>query len=65
LTVRESSDREILLELLQGAGYERVETVMEVGQWSVRGGIVDIYSPAHERPVRAEFVGDEVESLRD
>ncbi len=64
LTVGESSDREILLELLQGAGYERVETVMEVGQWSVRGGIVDIFSPTHERPVRAEFVGDEVESLR-
>ena len=64
LTVGESSDREILLELLEGAGYERVETVMEVGQWSVRGGIVDIFSPTHERPVRAEFVGDEVESLR-
>mgnify|MGYP003693743253 CR=1 FL=1 len=37
---------------------------MEVGQWSVRGGIVDIFSPTRERPVRAEFVGDEVESLR-
>src|SRR5216684_4531270 len=58
------NDRELLLELLQGAGYERVETVMEVGQWSVRGGIVDIFSPTHARPVRAEFVGDEVESLR-
>ena len=64
LTVGESSDREILLELLEAAGYERVETVMEVGQWSVRGGIVDIFSPTHDRPVRAEFVGDEVESLR-
>ena len=64
LTVGESSDREILLELLEAAGYERVETVMEVGQWSVRGGIVDIFSPTHGRPVRAEFVGDEVESLR-
>src|SRR5712692_9985453 len=64
MTVGETSDREILLELLQGAGYERVETVMEVGQWSVRGGIVDIFSPTHARPVRAEFVGDEVESLR-
>ena len=37
---------------------------MEVGQWSLRGGIVDIFSPTHERPVRAEFFGDEVESLR-
>ena len=64
LTVGESSDREILLALLEAAGYERVETVLEVGQWSLRGGIVDIFSPTHDRPVRAEFVGDEVESLR-
>src|SRR5262249_4907569 len=34
------------------------------GQWSVRGGIVDVFSPARDRPVRAEFLGDEVESLR-
>jgi transcription-repair coupling factor (superfamily II helicase) len=64
LTVGESSDREILIELLEAAGYERVETVMEVGQWSLRGGIVDIFSPTHDRPVRAEFFGDDVESLR-
>src|SRR4029453_7066209 len=64
LTVGESSDREILIELLEAAGYERAETVMEVGQWSLRGGIVDIFSPTHDRPVRAEFFGDEVESLR-
>src|SRR5581483_6340862 len=64
LTVGESSDREILLALLEAAGYERVETVLEVGQWSLRGGIVDIFSPTHAQPVRAEFVGDEVESLR-
>ncbi|HEY7202670.1 MAG TPA: transcription-repair coupling factor [Methylomirabilota bacterium] len=64
LTVGESSDREILVELLEAAGYERVDTVMEVGQWSLRGGIVDVFSPTHDRPVRAEFFGDEVESLR-
>ena len=64
LTVGESSDREILLTLLESAGYERVETVLEVGQWSLRGGIVDIFSPTHARPVRAEFFGDDVESLR-
>ena len=64
LTVGESSDREILLALLEAAGYERVETVLEVGQWSLRGGIVDIFSPTHAQPVRAEFFGDEVESLR-
>jgi transcription-repair coupling factor (superfamily II helicase) len=60
----ESLDRGLLLERLQAAGYERVETVVEVGQWSLRGGIVDIFSPARRQPVRIEFFGDEVESLR-
>jgi transcription-repair coupling factor (superfamily II helicase) len=57
-------DRELLLEALEGAGYERAETVVEVGQWSVRGGIVDVFSPAHASPARVEFYGDDVESIR-
>jgi transcription-repair coupling factor (superfamily II helicase) len=56
--------RDELLERLEAGGYERVETVVEVGQWSLRGGIVDIFSPARERPLRVELFGDEVESLR-
>jgi transcription-repair coupling factor (superfamily II helicase) len=64
LAVGDSLEREALLRRLEAAGYERVESVMEVGQWSLRGGIVDIFSPARARPVRAEFFGDEVESLR-
>jgi transcription-repair coupling factor (superfamily II helicase) len=60
----ETVDRETLLERLEAAGYERVETVLEVGQWSIRGGIVDIFSPTCREPVRAEFFGDEIESLR-
>jgi transcription-repair coupling factor (superfamily II helicase) len=64
IAIGESIPREDLLELFDWAGYERVETVVEVGQWSLRGGIVDIFSPAREAPVRAEFFGDEVESLR-
>ncbi|MBI2878156.1 MAG: DEAD/DEAH box helicase, partial [Candidatus Rokubacteria bacterium] len=57
-------DREALAERLAAAGYERVEMVAEVGQWSVRGGIVDLFSPARPTPVRLELFGDEVESLR-
>ncbi len=64
LAVGEALTRERLLGLLDAAGYERVETVVEVGQWSLRGGIVDVFSPTHDRPARAEFFGDEVESLR-
>ena len=57
-------DRETLVAGLEGAGYERVEAVVEVGQWSLRGGIIDIFSPSRERPVRVELFGDEIESLR-
>ena len=64
IAVGESVPREDLLQMLDWVGYERVETVVEVGQWSLRGGIVDIFSPAREAPVRVEFFGDEVESLR-
>jgi len=64
LVVGQSVGREALLSILDRAGYERVDAVAEVGQWSLRGGIVDIFSPAHERPVRAELFGDDVESLR-
>jgi transcription-repair coupling factor (superfamily II helicase) len=57
-------ERELLLEAFETAGYERVDTVVEVGQWSVRGGIVDVFVPSHARPVRIEFFGDDVESIR-
>jgi transcription-repair coupling factor (superfamily II helicase) len=60
----DSVDREALVEHLQAAGYERVETVTGVGQWALRGGIVDVFSPAGSLPVRLELVGDDVESLR-
>jgi transcription-repair coupling factor (superfamily II helicase) len=57
-------DREALVEHLQTAGYERVETVTGVGQWALRGGIVDVFSPAGSLPVRLELAGDDIESLR-
>ncbi|HSF07115.1 MAG TPA: transcription-repair coupling factor [Methylomirabilota bacterium] len=64
LSVGDSLDRELLLEALTAAGYERVDTVVEVGQWSLRGGIVDIFSPTHPAPARLEFFGDDIESIR-
>src|SRR5262245_10248338 len=57
-------DREALLDHLAEVGYERVTTVGAVGQWSVRGGIVDVFSPARATPVRLELDGDRVESIR-
>src|SRR3989475_3793824 len=60
----DSLDRELLLEAPERAGYERVDAVVEVGQWSPRGGIVDVFSPSHASPARVEFFGDEIESIR-
>jgi transcription-repair coupling factor (superfamily II helicase) len=64
LGVGDSLDRELLLEALERAGYERADTVVEVGQWSLRGGIVDVFSPSHASPARLEFFGDAIESIR-
>ena len=53
-----------LCEALAEMGYSRVSTVEREGDWSVRGGIVDFWSPGEESPVRAEFFGEDIESLR-
>lgn len=50
--------------LLSEYGFERSDFVYEPGQFSIRGSIVDVYSFAEERPVRIDFFGDEVESIR-
>jgi transcription-repair coupling factor (superfamily II helicase) len=56
---------ESLLEQLVEAGYERVAQVATRGQFAVRGGIVDLYSWQVPLPVRLEFLGDEIDSLRE
>ncbi len=50
---------------LANTGYEPAEPVAETGQFSVRGGIVDAFSPHAPWPVRMEFFGDAIESLRE
>jgi len=54
---------EDLCAALVRGGYTRSELVEGPGQFSVRGGILDFYSPAHDRPVRCEFWGDEIDGL--
>jgi len=49
---------------MAGLGYQVAPLVEDVGHYSVRGGIVDIFSPAHESPVRIELFGETIESLR-
>ncbi len=52
-----------LSQRLIASGYSRCSMVEGPGQFAVRGGILDIYSPASDRPVRAEFFGDELDTM--
>jgi transcription-repair coupling factor (superfamily II helicase) len=61
----EEHDTTELAERLVRLGYERHETVESKGQFAVRGGIVDIFEVAEDGPVRLEFDGDEIVSMRD
>ena len=63
LSVGGSYDLEELTGVLAAAGYARCQQVEGVGQFALRGGILDFFSPAHEKPVRCEFFGDEVDSM--
>ena len=65
-TVRrgETFDTESLLQHLNTVGYSATDVVEMPGQYALRGGILDVYSPEADRPVRIEFFGDEVESIR-
>ena len=51
-------------ELLNDYNFERVDFVYEPGQFSIRGGIIDIFSFSHDHPYRVEFFGDDVDSIR-
>jgi transcription-repair coupling factor (superfamily II helicase) len=55
---------EALTEFLEANGYHRTGTVMEHGEYAVRGGIVDLYPAGQSDPVRLDFFGDEIEDLR-
>jgi transcription-repair coupling factor (superfamily II helicase) len=60
----ESFDLDNLLGHLNTVGYASADVVEMPGQYALRGGILDVYSPEAERPVRIEFFGDEVDSIR-
>lgn len=64
LQVGDVCTHEQLLHYLVDSGYERVDQVESYGHVAVRGDIIDIYSPHREQPLRVEFFGDEVDSLR-
>ena len=57
-------DTEDLVGWLNGNGYERSSTVRDAGEYAVRGGIIDLFPPGADGPVRLDFFGDTLESLR-
>lgn len=64
LRLNEEVPLEELINYLQAIGYERREPVEMVGDFSVRGGILDVFPPESTKPVRVEFFGDLIESMR-
>jgi transcription-repair coupling factor (superfamily II helicase) len=64
LKVGEEYMPDMLVEHLLSVGYTKVDVVEMPGQVTLRGGILDVYSPEMDRPVRIDFFGDEIESIR-
>ena len=64
LTVGETVEIEALERSLAAFGYDRVEAVEQPGQWTRRGGILDIFPGDGRLPLRVDFFGDDIESIR-
>ncbi len=64
LEAGEEIERDLLLNKLEISGYQRVSLVEERGDYSVRGGVIDLFPPLYPLPVRLEFWGERLESIR-
>jgi len=66
VTIRrgEEVDVEVLTAHLASVGYTQMDLVEMPGQFTRRGGILDVYSPESDRPIRIEFFGDEIDTIR-
>ena len=66
VTIRrgEEIDVEVLTAHLASVGYTQMDLVEMPGQFTRRGGILDVYSPESDRPIRIEFFGDEIDTIR-
>jgi len=64
LNVGDQADLERIAERLAGAAYARVDMVERRGEFAVRGGILDVFPPTEDHPLRVEFWGDQVEEVR-
>ncbi len=64
LRVGESVRRESLDAYFSLNGYTRASTVIEPGDFAIRGGVVDVFAPGSDDPIRLDFFGDDIESIR-
>ncbi len=64
ISVNQDVKSDALLRSWSEIGYQRVNTVLEPGQFSKRGGILDVWPPAEKLPIRLDFFGDEIETIR-
>ncbi len=64
LSVSQTSQPDALMREWARIGYQRVNTVLEPGQFSGRGGILDVWAPTELNPARLDFFGDEIETIR-
>ena len=64
LTLGEVLDKDLFIDKLINMGYVREHKVEGVGQFSIRGGIIDIFTPNFENPIRIELFDDEIDSIR-
>jgi transcription-repair coupling factor (superfamily II helicase) len=64
ISVEQILQPETLLRSWARIGYQRVDTVLEAGQFSHRGGLLDIWPASEPKPVRLDFFGDEIEVIR-
>ncbi len=64
LELAEQINPEDIKRFLVKAGYQNVPVTESVGEFTTRGGIVDVYTPSYPNPVRIEFFGDEIDSIR-
>ncbi|MES2608395.1 MAG: transcription-repair coupling factor [Pseudomonadota bacterium] len=64
LSIGDKVSRESLLSLLIEKGCNRVEAVYEMGEFAVRGSLIDVFAPGSSSPARLDFFGDELESIK-
>ena len=64
LAVGDSADLDDVVRRLADAAYSRVDLVEKRGEFAVRGGIVDVFPPTEEHPLRVEFFGDDIDEIR-